>query len=332
MKIAFFEATKGEKDFFSKELKGNKLVFFKDKLTKRNIRKIKDAEVLVLFINSIVGRDELDKMSKLKYIATTTTGYDHIDIEECKKRGVKVSNVPYYGENTVAEHTMALILALSRNLYKAIEKTKNDDFSFRGLEGFDLKGKTLGVIGAGHIGQNVMRYARAFGMKVIAVDPHKDKKIEKEIGFKYVTLDYLLENSDIITIHARLSESTRHMINIHNVKKIKKGAYLVNTARGAIFETDALMYALDKGIISGAALDVLEGESNLREEAELLKKEPDKKEISNFISNHLIMKRDDVIVTPHSAFYSKEAVQRILDTTLENIMGFLKGRIKNRVI
>jgi D-lactate dehydrogenase len=260
-----------------------------------------------------------------------STGFDHIDIEECKRRKIKVSNVPFYGENTVAEHAFGLILTLSRKIHQAIERTKRDDFSVDGLMGFDLKGKTLGVIGPGHIGQNVIRMAKGFEMNVIAFSPFKDMKIARKLGFKYVSLNRLLKSSDIITIHAPLVPGTKHLINMKNVKMIKKGAYLVNTARGGIVETEALKYALDRKILAGAALDVLEGEQDIKEEKELIHKKMTEQEWQTLIRNHLIVKDKNVVVTPHSAFYSKEAVERIVDTTLENIKGFLKGKNVNSV-
>ncbi len=333
MKIVLFEIDKKEEGYFRKNLKlrNHKIVYFMGELNNKNIGKIKDANILVLFIHSNINAEFLDRAPKLKYIATMSTGYDHIDMDACRKRGIRVSNVPYYGENTVAEHTFGLILNLSRKIYKGIEKTKMDDFSLTGLEGFDLKGRTLGVIGAGHIGLKVIKMGRGFDMKVIAYDRTPDKKMAKRLGYSNVSLSNLLRKADIITIHVPLVPATRHLINMNNIKLIKRGAYLVNTARGEIVDTQALKYALDKGILAGAALDVLEGEENVKDEAELLKRRISGGEWKTFIQNHLILKDKDVIVTPHSAFYSREAIERILDTTADNVRGFLKGRIVNEV-
>ncbi len=336
MKIAFFEADAREEKYFRENLKlsgKHKAVYFKGELNERNVEKVKDVDVLVVFIHSSVNKEILKKMPKLKYITTMSTGFDHIDIAECKYLGIKISNVPFYGENTVAEHAFGLILTLSRKLYWAIERTKRDDFSLSGLEGFDLKGRTLGVIGPGHIGQHVIRMARGFEMKVLAYSPFVDKKLEKKLGFTYVSLNELLKKSDIITLHAPLNGDTRHMINMSNIKLIKRDAFLINTARGGLIETGALKYALDNGILAGAALDVLEGEDTIAEEAQLLKngKKINEEEWKTFIRNHLLLKDKNVVVTPHNAFYSREAVCRILDTTIDNISAFLKGKVKNRV-
>jgi D-lactate dehydrogenase len=333
MKIAFFELKKWEQDYIKEKLKGHKLIFYERKLSKRDLQNIKDVNVLAVFIYSELKKDILEKLPKLKLTTTMSTGYDHIDLETCKKRNIRVCNVPYYGENTVAEHTFGLILSLSKKLPQAIERTKQDDFTLKGLMGFDLKGKTLGVIGPGHIGQHVIKIAKGFDMKVIAYGRHPDKKLAKKLGFKYVSFNYLLKNSDIITIHVPLTKGTYHMINMDNIKLIKKGAYIVNTARGPIIDTTALIYGLDHGILAGAALDVLEGECDIQEERQLLHKDFLKKcDWQTLIENHVLLKEKNVIVTPHSAFYTKEALQRILDTTVKNIKSFMKGRVMNKVI
>lgn len=330
MKIAFFELKKWEEDYFKEKLKKHKLVFLKEPLNAKNVGEIKDADIVVCFIYSELKQNILEKLPKLKFIATMSTGFDHIERGYCKNKGIRASNVPFYGENTVAEHTFALILALLRKIYDAVEKTKRDDFSIKGLEGFDLRGKTLGVIGVGHIGKHVIKMAGGFDMKVIAYSRAKDKRLSRRLGFKWAaSLSGLLKHSDIISIHVPLNEETRHMINMSNVNEIKKGAYLVNTARGEIVDTDALLYALDKNILAGAGLDVLEGESDIKEERELLHKES--RDFETFLQNHLILKDKNVIVTPHCAFYTREALIRVLDTTLNNINGFLKGKVGNRV-
>ncbi|MBI2128852.1 hydroxyacid dehydrogenase [Candidatus Woesearchaeota archaeon] len=330
MKIAFFEMEDWEKEYIKKKLKGN-ILFFNDESNEKNIGKVKDFDILSVFIYSKINKGMLGKFNKLKLIATRSTGYDHIDVEECRKRKIAVANVPYYGENTVAEHTFALILALSRKIHRAYEKTVRGDFSLEGLRGFDLKGKTLGVIGAGHIGQHVIRIANGFEMNVLAYDVRRDSKLAKKFGFKYALLNDLLKNSDIISMHAPYSKATHHMINKGNMHLIKKGAILINTARGGLVETDALVKALDKGILSGAGLDVLEEEQLVKEESELLSKNYPIETLKTVIQNHTLLKRENVIITPHNAFNSIEALQRILDTTIENIRGFMKGKKINEV-
>ena len=330
MKIAFFELEKWEEDYIKEKLKMRDLYFYKEPLTVKNKDKINGVDIAVCFIYSELKSNVLEN-SPVKFITTMSTGFDHIDLKYCKEKGIKVSNVPSYGENTVAEHAFGLILTLSRKLDKAINQTKHDDFSLKGLMGFDLKGKTLGVVGAGHIGQHVIKMAKGFDMNVIAYSASQDKKLSKDLGFEWASFNDLLKKSDIITFHVPLTPETRHMINMGNIKKIKRGAYLINTARGEIIDTQALLYALDNDILAGAGLDVLEGEENIREEKALLSRKKDERDWKTFLQNHMLLKDKDVIITPHCAFDTKEALQRILDTTIENIKSFTKGSVMNSV-
>ncbi len=327
MKIGFFEIEDWEKTILEKKLKSHKLFFSKEPLSDPE-----DYEIISPFIYSIIDKKVLSKASKLKYIATRSTGFDHIDLKEAKKRGVLVSNVPYYGDNTVAEHTFALLLALSRKLYPSIERTKKGDFSLEGLRGFDLEGKTIGIIGLGHIGICVARIAKGFGMNIIAFDVKKDNRLAKELGLKHVSFNDLLKKSDVITLHAPYNKKTHHLINKDNIKLIKKGAYLINTARGGLVETEALAQALDQKIIAGAGLDVLEEECFIKEERELLSKEfPKTCDLKTVLRNHILINQDNVVMTPHSAFNSKEALGRILETTVENIDSFINKKPINLV-
>ena len=283
-------------------------------------------------MGSKIDKQILQRIPGLKLIATRSTGYDHIPIEECKKRGIAVANVPSYGEYTVAEHTFGLILTLSRNIHKAYYRMKfSEDFSYKGLEGFDLRGKTLGVIGAGHIGLHVIKIGRGFGMNVLVTDKNQSSLLEEVLNFRYVELEELLKNSDVISLHLPYMPQTHHLINRSNLKLIKKGAILINTARGGIVETEAIIEGLDRGIFSGVGLDVLEGEQLIREEKEVLTEEHSQDELKLLLSNHILMNREDVVITPHNAFNSREAVQRILETTRQNIEAFLAGKHLNRV-
>lgn len=327
MKTAFFEI-QGNESSYLKQTLGN--VFISNEpLTVNNA--VKDAEVISVFIYSKIDKAILDKMPKLKLIATRSTGFDHIDLKECKKRKIIVCNVPSYGENTVAEHTFALLLSLSRNIHKAYVQTLKEDHSIEKLQGFDLKGKTIGIIGLGKIGSHVARIAKGFGMNIIVFSEFTDENFQKQIGFKYVKLDELLSKSDIITLHVPLTKETFHMISMKNVNKIKKGAILINTARGPVVELEALLYALDKKILSGAGLDVIEGDELIKEEKELLYTKSNIKSMTRFSEDHLLMHNENVVFTPHIAFYSKEALQRIIETTVNNIICFEKNKTENAV-
>ncbi|MBI2499039.1 hydroxyacid dehydrogenase [Candidatus Woesearchaeota archaeon] len=323
MKIAFFEIENWEKEFIKKELKNHKLTFFNDPITKNKAKKIKDFDVIAIFIYSNITKDILNLLPKLKLIATMSTGIDHIDIEECNKRKIKVKNVPFYGENTVAEHTFGLILALSRKICESHDRTRKDNFSLTGLEGFDLKDKTIGIIGVGHIGSHVARIAKGFEMNILGISHDRDLKLVKETGIEYTDLNNLLRKSNIITLHVPYTKETHHMINKKNIKLFKKNSLLINTARGGLIDTEAILYGLKNNILLGVGLDVLEGECFIKEEKQLLTKHFLKEcDLKTLLENHMLLNQKNVIITPHSAFYSKEALLRIIQTTIYNIKNF----------
>ena len=327
-KITFFEIEPWEKDYLKKKLKGNPLRFLEEPLGNGNAAEARDSDIISVFIHSNISRDILKKLPKLKSIATRSTGFDHIDIAECKKRGIAVCNVPYYGENTVAEHTFALILSLSRNIHKSYVRTLKNDFSISGLTGFDLKGKTIGIVGGGDIGLHVARIAKSFGMKVLVSDIKRQDFLAEVIGFDYASFDGLLEKSDIVSLHVPYSEKTHHLINKKSINKMKKGAILINTSRGGVVDTDALLSALESKQIGGAGLDVIEGEEWIKEEEELLHETGNPKKLRAIVRDHKIFKMENVVFTPHNAFNSKEALIRILDTTAGNIEAYIR---KSRV-
>ncbi|MCI0604226.1 hydroxyacid dehydrogenase [bacterium] len=331
--IVFFEIEPAEKTYLSKFFRKGAAVYVKEKLSAENAEDFSDATVISTFVGSNIDKKILQKMPRLKLIVTRSTGYDHISMDECKKRGIAVANVPSYGEYTVAEHTFGLILTLSRNIHKAYYRMKSSEhFSYKGLEGFDLRGKTLGVIGAGHIGLHVIKIGRGFGMNVLVTDKNRSSLLAEVLNFQYVELEELLKNSDVISLHLPYMPQTHHLINRSNLALIKKGAILVNTARGGIVETEAIIEGLDRGIFSGVGLDVLEGEQMIREEKEVLTREHSPDDLKLLLSNHILMNRENVIITPHNAFNSREAVQRILETTKGNIEAFLAGKTLNLIV
>jgi len=332
MKIAFFETEDWQKDYLKGRLGAAELSFFSEPLSDSDIGRVSDCDIVSPFIYSQINKNTLQKLPDLKMVATRSTGFDHIDLAAAKENKVIVCNVPFYGENTVAEHTFALILSLSRKLFDSVERARKGDFSLDGLRGFDLKDKTLGIIGMGHIGLHVARIANGFEMKVLAYDSKPDKRLAKKIGFEYAGFDELLLKSDIITLHVPYNKSTHHLISSENISLIKKGAYLINTARGALVETEALLKALSGGILAGAGLDVLEEECVVKEEAQLLSKEfPKTCDLKTVLRNHVLLQQKNVIITPHNAFNSQEALIRILDTTILNIQSFIKNKPINKV-
>lgn len=331
MKIAFFQIEDWEIDHIKRELVGHELFFTSDKLTVDTLPEQRDFEVVSVFVGSHVDRDVLAALPNLKLVTTRSTGFDHIDLASAQSMNIATGYVPGYGDNTVAEFAFGLILALSRKIYESVDRLRETGvYSYVGLRGFDLQGKIMGVVGTGRIGQHVVRIAKGFGMHVVAYDAFPKPELASELGFEYVSLDDLLGRSDVISLHVPYLPSTHHLINKETIGKIKKGALLINTARGAVVETDALVKALADGILSGAGLDVLEEEGVLADEKTLLLYgHPEEHNLKTALTNHVLIDMPNVLVTPHNAFNTQEALQRILDTDICNIQEFIgKGVAK----
>ncbi len=332
MKIHYFSGEPWEEAYVRAKLPNEEIAFHAGSLAAFPDLSDPDAEVLCTFIESKIGEAEMGRFPSLKLIATRSTGFDHIDLLAAKAHGIAVANVPFYGENTVAEFAFALLLALSRRIIDADERVRAGTFSPTGLRGFDLAGKTLGVVGTGHIGAHVIRMAQGFGMKVIGFDAFPNQDLSHTLNFSYLPLPDVLAQSDIVTLHVPYNEHTHHLINSENIGALKKGAYLINTARGAVVETDALVAALKSEVLAGAALDVLEEEGELADETALLSApHPREAELKIALANHYLIEHPRVIVTPHLAFNTTEAMERILDTTVENIRAFVTGTPANVV-
>lgn len=333
MRLVVFEAAAWERRFLARALRrpGLTVSFVPGPLTKHTAKAAAAAELVSVFIYSRLDAAALARLPRLRFVATRSTGFDHINLAACRKRGVAVANVPSYGENTVAEHTFALILSLSRNIHKAYVKTIKGDFSLTGLQGFDLKGKTLGVVGAGHIGLHVIKMAKGFGMTVLVSDVNRNPFLAEVLDFRYVPLEELLRRSDIVSLHTPYLPATHHLMNRRAFGLMKRGALFINTARGALVDTDALVWALDAGIVSGAGLDVLEGEELVKEERQLLEQDVPKQKLITVLRNHILLHRENVVITPHIAFDSREALQRILETAAGNVTAFLAGAPVNLV-
>lgn len=300
-------------------------------LDERSVEAARDADVLSVFIYDRVTDPILDRLPRLRLVVTRSTGFDHIDLEACRRRGVAVANVPAYGENTVAEHAFALLLAVARKLPTALRQTRELDFSLSGLMGLDLKGKTFGVVGAGRIGLSAVRIARGFGMRAIAHDVREVSELAEREGFRYVPFDELLESADAISIHAALTPHTHHLFDREAFRRIKRGAILINTARGPIVDSEALCEALHAGWLAGAGLDVFEGEELLKDEAMLLHAGLTDQQLRQLAFSHVLLRHDNVVMTPHAAFFTREGVDRLVEASLENIDVFLAGRPRNLV-
>ncbi|MBI4021856.1 MAG: hydroxyacid dehydrogenase [Candidatus Andersenbacteria bacterium] len=330
MSIIFYDIEDWEKEYVPQKIAGQQVLCQREHLSVKTAR---EAKVVSVYTWSRVSETVLDRMSSVRLIATRSTGADHLALEACRALGITVSNVPEYGVRTVAEHTFALILALSRKILYCDNRTRVCDFSRQGLRGFDLEGKTLGLIGCGKIGSAVASIARAFAMRVLAYDVQRDLALAQRLGFVYVdSLTELLRQSDIVSLHVPLDSRTRHLINRETIAALKRGALLINTARGDVVETQALVAALAEGRLAGAGLDVLENERLIHEEAEMLANGgATVQELSSLVHNHMLLNNPKVIVTPHNAFNSEEAVRKIIMTTVVNIESFLSGRPQNVV-
>jgi D-lactate dehydrogenase len=326
MKIAFFEVHKEEADYLRKALKGHSLEFFEEPIQKVDVKKFKNVEVVSVFIYSQVSQKIMSSLPNLKFLTTRSTGFDHLDLEYCSQKNIPVGNVPFYGENTVAEHSIALLLNLSRMVHKSYLRGIQNDYSIEGLQGFDLKGKTIGILGGGRIGMHVVRIAKGFGMKVKVYDLYKNTFLSEVLGFEYAPLDEILKCSDVLSLHMPYMKQTHHFLNKTALKKTKKGVIIINTARGGLIDTQALYDLLKSGHIGGAGLDVIEGEELIMNEEELMKNPKAMKRIKEVFRDKELIKMDNVIFTPHNAFNSAEALRRILDSSLENIKSFEKTK------
>lgn len=334
MKIGFFEIEPWEIDYIKPKFSGVELFFSAEKLNKENPPQQKDADIISIFVGSAIDKETINALPNIKLITTRSTGYDHIDLNAAKGKNIKLGFVPGYGDNTVAEFAFGLLLNLSRKMYQAIDRLKETDaFNYEGLRGFDLKGKTIGIVGTGRIGQYAVKIAKGFGMNIIAFDAFPNEKLAQELGFKYVSFDELLAQSDVIDLHVPYLPATHHMINMSNIAKIKKGAILINTARGAVVETEAMVKALNEGILGGAGMDVLEEEGVIQDErAFLLYGHPEEHNLKAALANHVLINMPNVVITPHTAFNTTEALQRILDTDIGNIKSFIeKGEPVNKI-
>lgn len=332
MKLVVFEAERREASAFDVLKAQHEVVVTNKALRAGNANRFADADAVSTFIYSELDRHALEQMPALKLIATRSTGVDHIDAAYCARRGIAVSNVPTYGANTVAEHVFGLLLALSHKIIEASQRTRDGHFSSAGLQGFDLCGKTIGVVGTGSIGRNVIRIARGFEMNVIAHDINADARAARDLGFRYASFDEVLAASDVLTLHVPATPETHNLLGDEQFARMKDGVIVINTARGTLIDIRALILALRGGKVAAAGLDVLPDEPAIREEAELICATfCNRHDLQNLVADHVLLKMPNVVVTPHSAFNTREAVRRILDTTIENIQAFTTGRPQNVV-
>lgn len=292
-----------------------------------------DTEILGVFVDSKLDNKMLDAMPNLKLIVTLSVGFDHIDLEYAKKKKITVCNIPNYGENTVAEHALALLLSIAREIPDSVNRVRSGIFSYEELRGFDLLGKTVGVVGTGRIGTYFIKLLQGFGVNILAYDPFPRKELMSEYNFKYVKLEKLLHESDIISLHVPLTKDTKHLINKKTLSQMKKGVVIINSSRGGIVDGKALLAGLEKGKVFAAGLDVLEGEEYLKHPQDIHDAKEQKRREEFIDTIHHLTSHPQIIVTPHNAFNSNESIERMFQLGVDTIKRFnQKKALKNKLV
>jgi len=331
VKVAFVGVKSWEKELLEKKvlvlgLKAEEVGFFEEEVDRVG-KEIEKAEVLSPFIYSKVDKKILDRMPSLRLVATRSTGVDHIDLKECKRRGIKVFNVPEYGSVTVAEAALALMMAVTKKTALADRRVREGKFSPEGLTGVDLLGRVLVVVGVGRIGAHMVRIGEGLGMRVIGVDSRGRQKTKRLRSGEWrgrvrlMSLEKALALADVVSLHLPYTPETHHLISKERVRGMKKGAYLINTSRGPVVETEALLWGLDEGILAGVGLDVIEEEARVEEVGVVMGNRTKKDDLKELVAFHLLRERPEVVMAPHNAFNTKEAIERIVEATMENIRG-----------
>jgi D-lactate dehydrogenase len=332
--IAFYDVHSLDQETYRQHLSADyDLIMCEEALSEANVGLAKAAQILCVHASSPVTAGLMGRIPGLKHVACRTTGYDHVDLKYAQQHGIAVTNVPNYGQETVAEYTFLLLLAVSRKLMKAAHSVHARQFVPTKLTGSDLQGKTLGVIGTGRIGRHVIRIAKGFGMKVVAYDVKPHEAAAAGLGFSYVKLAELLAASDCLTLHAPGTAGNRHLLAAEQFALMKPGVLVVNTARGSLIDTVALIEALNSGQVGGAGLDVLEGEENTGLEAELhlLGEAELGDEAREILGINILHTMPNVLITSHNAYNSKEALERIRDTTIGNILAYTSHKPVNKI-
>lgn len=321
-KIAFFDAKPYDREWFDKINTDFEIRYFEGRLRPENAKLAEGCRAVCAFVNDEINAKTIDELVRLRVevILMRCAGYNNVSLSAAEGR-IKVLRVPAYSPYAVAEHAMGLILALNRKIPRAYIRTRDFNFSLSGLTGFDLHGKTAGVIGTGRIGRVFIDICKGFGMEVIAFDP-RPAEID---GVEYVSKDELFKRSDIISLHCPLTRETRYIIDEDAIALMKKSVLIVNTSRGRLIDTEALLSALNEKRIGGAALDVYEEESGL-----FFEDNSDKIVTDEVIS--LLVSRPNVIITSHQAFLTDEALRNIAEVTLKNFDDYINGRkLENEV-
>ncbi len=326
MKIAFFSTKSYDRIYFLSQLQytSHSITFYEDTLTVDTVSLCENFDAVCVFVNDKINKKVIEKLSqyKIKVIALRCAGFNNVDLDAAEASGIKVVRVPAYSPEAVAEHTVALLLTLNRKTHRAYNRVRENNFSIEGLTGFNLYQKTIGVIGTGAIGSAFCRIMLGFGCKILAYDPYPNKGL-KDVEF--VDLKVLLQESDIISLHCPLTPETHHLINADNIARMKKGVKIVNTSRGALIDTRAVIKGLKSAHIGSLAIDVYE-----QEEKFFFKNLSDEVIHDDVLMR--LMTFPNVLITGHQAFLTEEALNEISKTTLDNLTAFESGEfLKNEV-
>ena len=321
MKLALFDARRFDRESFERVNAGaHELLFLPAPLSPQTASLAAGYPAVCAFVHDDLGKETLAVLAGggTRLVALRCTGYNNADLDAAARLGLRVVRVPAYSPYAVAEHAMGLLLALNRKIPRAYNRVRDDNFSLDGLVGFDLHGKTVGVVGTGRIGAAFARIAHGFGCRVLAADPFVDERLRHEIGLRYVPLDELLRESDVVSLHAPLTSATSRLLHAGNLAKMKPTAVLLNVSRGGLLDTRALLQALKAGHLAGAALDVYDGEEGLFF-----------RDLSGEVLQDDVLARlltlPNVVITAHQAFLTREALAEIAGTTLRNVTAFEQG-------
>ena len=328
IKIAFFDAKTYDRESFDNEAAGLdiEIHYYKDRLSRRTAQLAQGKDAVCIFVNDECDRQVIDLLAEygVGLIALRCAGFNNVDMTAARGR-IPVVRVPAYSPHAVAEYAVTLMLSLNRKVYRSVYRTREGNFKLKGLMGFDMYGKTAGLIGLGKIARELVKILRGFGMNVVAYDPYPDRLFAEEQRISLVTLDELYAKSDIISLHCPLTDDTKFIINAESIGKMKQGVMIINTGRGKLIRTEDLIEGLRTGRIGSAGLDVYEEEQNFFYEDRSDKMIDDDKLA-------LLLMMPNVIVTSHQAFFTREAMHNIAVTTLQNITDWAAGReLKNEV-
>ncbi|TYR32667.1 2-hydroxyacid dehydrogenase [Sphingobacterium phlebotomi] len=323
MKIAFFSTQPYDREFFNQANQDERFAyqFYETHLGPHIVEAVNDVDAVCVFVNDRVNREVMEVLASrgVKIVALRCAGFNNVDLDAARAYGISVCRVPAYSPEAVAEHAMAMLLTLNRKTHKAYNRVREQNFSLNGLLGFNLYGKTIGVVGTGKIGKAFCRIAKGFGCELLAFDIYEDPQL-KEMGVSYVGMEELYKASDIISLHCPLVPENKHMVNRETIQQMKDGVVLLNTSRGALIHTDAVIDGLKKRKIGGLALDVYEQEEKLFF-----------KDLSGAIIEddtiQRLMSFPNVLITAHQAFFTKEALTQIASTTVRNIEELLSNQV-----